>query len=256
MAKHTAVPGDCVSSLAKANGFLDYLPVYNDGGNAALKGSRPNPNQLAEGDVVEIPDKKAKTLPAATGKSHKFVVNKTKTTLRLVLVDATDQPLTVKTCLLEVGGQNQATPPDGTGLVEMEIDPIATDGTLTVTWDAPPPPPAPSPPAPPPAASPPPYPAPIAVADFEDKPDDTVTVETEATWTLHLGFMEPSAVVRGGLRRLVNLGYRATDVQAEDADTAAVVKAYQRKNGLGTKGKESGAIADVRSDLEKRHDKL
>jgi cell division septation protein DedD len=256
MAKHTVVPGDCFSSLAKANGFADYLTLYNDGGNGALKGSRPNPNQLAEGDAVEIPAKKPKEFSVSTGKVHKFVVGKTKTMLRLVLLDAVDKALKVKTCLLDVGGKKQATLPGGNGLVEMEVDAVATGGTLAVTWDAPPPPPAAPAPAPPPAASPPPYPAPIVAADFEDKPDPTVTNEPAATWTLQVGYMEPAAVVRGCLRRLANLGYGASDVQVEDAQTAAVVKAYQRKNGLGTKGSESGAIADVRSDLEKRHDKL
>ena len=33
------------------------------------------------------------------------------------------------------------------------------------------------------------------------------------------------------------------------------MKAYQRKNGLGAKGAESGAVADIRGDLETRHDK-
>ena len=68
--------------------------------------------------------------------------------------------------------------------------------------------------------------------------------------------MEPLDTVRGCLRRLANLGYTAPDVKVEDAKTALVVKAYQRKNSLGTKGSESGVVTDVRADLETRHDKL
>jgi hypothetical protein len=255
MAKHTVVPGDCFSSLAKANNFFDYLTLYNHGTNSALKAKRPNPNQLEEGDSVEIPDKKIKKVPCASNKEHKFVVVRTKTKLRLVLMDAKDKELKLTKCSLEVGTRKQKTLPDGSGLVEMEIDPVATAGTLTATWAAPAAKPAPKPAKAAAAASPPPYPAPIAAADFEDV-QPKVTHETTATWTLHVGRMEPLATVRGCLRRLENLGYTAPDLKAEDAKTAIVVKSYQRKNSLGTKGSESGKVSDVRADLETRHDKL
>lgn len=254
MAKHTVVPGECFSSLAQANKFNDYLTLYNHGDNAALKGKRPNPNQLEEGDSVEIPDKTIKKVPAASNKEHKFVLVRTKTKLRLALVDARGKAMKLAKCKLEVGGKKQSKLPDGQGLVEMEIDPLATAGTLAISWT----PPKAKPPAKVAAkakASPPPYPPPIVAADFEDK-TAKVAPEKEASWTLQVGFMEPSDVVRGSLRRLVNLGYTASDVKVEDAATAAVVKGYQRQNGLGTKGSESGKIADVRADLETRHDRL
>jgi hypothetical protein len=253
MARHTVAPGDCFSSLAKANNFFDYLTLYNHAKNADLKKNRPNPNQLAEGDAVEIPDKTLKKVPSATNKEHKFVVVRTKTKLRLVVVDASDKALKVKTCNLTVGSRKQKTLPNASGLLEMEIDPAETAGTLAVTWDPPAAKPPAKPPAAPKAASPPAYPAPILASEFEDK-TEKLKAETRATWTLHVGSMEALGTVRGCLRRLANLGYGAPEVKAEDAKTAVVVKGYQRKNSLGTKGSESGKVADIRADLEKRHD--
>jgi hypothetical protein len=255
MAKHTVAPGDCFSSLAKANNFFDYLTLYNHASNAALKANRPNPNQLEEGDSVEIPDKKVKKVPCASNKEHKFVVVRTKTKLRLVVFDARDKALTLTKCDLEAGARKQKTLPNASGLVEMEIDPVSTAGKLTATWAAPKAKPAPKAAKAAAAASPPPYPAPIVAENFEDD-NPKIAHETTASWTLHIGSMEPLATIRGCLRRLENLGYTAPDVKAEDAKTETVVKSYQRKNKLGTKGSESGKVADVRADLETRHDKL
>jgi hypothetical protein len=255
MAKHTVVPGDCFCSLAKTNNFFDYLTLYNHGDNAALKAKRPNANQLEEGDEVEIPDKKVKKVACASNKEHKFVVVRTKTKVRLVLMDAKDKVLRVKKCELAVGIRKQKTLPDAQGLVEIEVDPAAATGTLSLTWDPPAAKAAPKAPAAAAIASPPPYPPAIIESDFEDK-TTKLKAETTAKWTLHVGSMEPLATVRGCMRRLTNLGYTATDVKVEDPKTASLVKGYQRKNSLGVKGSESGVIADVRADLETRHDTL
>ncbi len=254
MAQHTVVPGDCFCSLAEANGFFDYATLYNHGTNAALKGKRPNPNQLAEGDVVSIPDKQAKKVPVASNKEHKFVVVRTKTKLRLKIVDYDDRAIVAKTCELVVGKRKQKTLPSG-GIVEMEIDPTATSGTLSITW-APPPAPAPAPaPAPSPAPSPPPYPPKIVAADFDDKPEP-VKPATAVKWTLHVGSMEPFDTIRGALRRLNNLGGLAPDALAEDDASKAAVKAHQRRHALTAKGSETGKVADVQADLRNRHDTI
>ncbi len=252
MAKITVAPGDCCSSLAAQNSFSSYLGIYNHAANAALKASRPNPNQLAEGDAVEIPPKAKKEVSAATGKLHNFVANTPKTFLRLVLLDAKGTPVKLKTSSLEVGAVKSAKLPDAKGQLEVDIDPTVKDGTLKVTWE-PPPTSSPAGTAPPPAASPPPYPPVIVPAAFEDKNVEH-KVPIEATWTLALGTMEPGKVVRGCLRRLANLGYGVPDVKVEDAGTAAAVKAYQRFYGLTAKGSESGKVADIAADIEKRHD--
>jgi hypothetical protein len=252
MAKHTVAPGDCCSSLAKQHNFSSYLSIYNHADNVALKANRPNPNQLAEGDTIEIPAKDKKEVPAATGQSHKFVAVLPKTFLRLVLLDAGGLPMKVKTSDLEVGGVKIANLPNAKGQIEVTIDPAAKDGVLKVTWESP----ATSMPAsaaPPPAASPPPYPQVIVPAAFEDKTPE-YKVPTEATWALALGTMEPAKLVRGCLRRLANLGYNVPDVKVEDVKTAVVVKAYQRFHGLAAKGAESGKVADIEAEIEKRHD--
>lgn len=249
------MPGDCFCSLAKANNFFDYLTVYNHASNSALKAKRPNPNQLVQGDSVEIPDKEIKKVPGATNKEHKFVVVRTKTKLRLAIVDSQGTVVKAKACTLKVGSRSQKTLPASNGLVEMEIDPVETAGSLAVTWTPPKPPAAPKPAKAAALPSPPPYPAPIVSGDFTDATED-FKAETSATWNLHVGSMEPKDTVRGALRRLINLGYGAPDANAEDAKTAAVVKSYQHKNALAAKGSESGKVADVQANLEARHDNL
>jgi N-acetylmuramoyl-L-alanine amidase len=255
VAKHNVVPGDCFCSLAKANNFFDYLTLYNHGSNAALKAKRPNPNQLVEGDSVEIPDKKIKKVLGATNKEHKFLVLRTKTKLRLVIVNAQDMPLKTKTCTLTVGARAQKTKPAASGLVEMEVDPVDTAGSLAITLAPPKRRPKPKAAKAATPTSPPPYPAPIVSKDFIDE-NEMLTIETSLTWTLRVGSMEPKDTIRGVLRRLFNLGYTAPDVTVEDAKTAAVVKSYQRKNALAAKDAESGKVADVQVNLETRHDKL
>jgi N-acetylmuramoyl-L-alanine amidase len=254
MAKHSVSLGECFSSLAQANGFFDYLTLYNHGTNAALKSKRPNPNQLEEGDSVDIPAKQVKKLTLPADQEHKFVVVRTKTKVRIAIADATGKPLKVKSARLDVGARTQKKAGGG-GVIELEMDPTATGGSLTVTWD---PPKATAPPkaAAPASTSPPSYPPPIVAAQFEDK-TATLAGETSATWTLHVGALEPKESTRGCLRRLANLGYTVpVNSKAENAQTAVIVKAYQRKHGLMAKGSESGKIADVRADLETRHDVL
>src|SRR5262245_7341677 len=81
--KHIVQQGDCLSSIAAQYGFGDYRKIYDDPANAELKKRRPNPNVLQPGDVVNIPDRVAKTFECATGQTHRFVVKQPKALLRL-----------------------------------------------------------------------------------------------------------------------------------------------------------------------------
>ncbi len=84
-------------SLADRLGMQDYHTLYDDGVNAALKGSRPNPNQLLIGDDVKDPPTKGKVHPKAVDKTHTFVVKAKKSPkLRIVLVDAEGKPVAGK----------------------------------------------------------------------------------------------------------------------------------------------------------------
>ena len=58
--RHVGQPGDHVSRIADENGFGSWETLWDHPDNAELKAKRKNPNVLAEGDEVAIPEKKKK----------------------------------------------------------------------------------------------------------------------------------------------------------------------------------------------------
>lgn len=82
MPKHVVTPGEGVSSIADAYGFFP-LTLWNHPENARLKAEREDPNILAPGDVVFIPDKRVRQEDVATDDVHRFVKRGTPALLRL-----------------------------------------------------------------------------------------------------------------------------------------------------------------------------
>lgn len=79
---YTVKRGDCITSIAAASGhFWDV--VWNDPANAGLKKLRQHPNLLREGDVVQIPPLRSKTVNLFTGARHRFRRKGIPATLRL-----------------------------------------------------------------------------------------------------------------------------------------------------------------------------
>jgi hypothetical protein len=246
---HTVKPGDCFNSIAKEHGFFNYRSVYTHGQNAK---NWPNANTLEEGKTVEVPDKKQKKIPLKIDAQNNFVLDRRKTRLRVVLLDAELKPLNLKTCKTHLDIDYTKLPAK-TGLLELtDIDPETTDATITVKIDVPPPPvgmPAPAP------VDPKKYPMAIAPEDFADKNPDPED-QTQVEWTLNVGSLEAHGTCRGITHRLVNLGFHCAPVKVEDDDTKAAVNAYQLYIQTKAKGSETGKIADVRDDVKTRHDKL
>jgi hypothetical protein len=67
---HLVEEGECPSSIAKRFGFRIWRTIYDDPSNATLRRKRPDPNVLAPGDVVMIPDREPRQEPGATGARH------------------------------------------------------------------------------------------------------------------------------------------------------------------------------------------
>ncbi len=253
---HTVEPGDCFSSLAKANGYFNYLTLYNHGDNAAIKGIRANPNLLVEGDPIAIPDKRQKKVALDLDKEKKFVVDRKKTKLRLSLKDCEDKALPILEIKLVVGPLTSTAKPNGDGLLEVEVDPSVKAGTLAIKPLLIKKPVVPERPVSGPEPEKPPHPPKIVAKDFTDEPptDDGKPVELEIE--LKVGFLEPHTEVRGSLQRLNNLGCKIPDATAHTADddpTKRAVKSYQKYKGEAT---PSGAIADLQASLETAHDKV
>ena len=84
--------GECLSSLAKRFGFLDYQTIYNHPKNAELKQKRRNPNVLFPDDGVFIPDIELKEIDAVTEQKHRFELIRPKTTFRITVKDSDEKP--------------------------------------------------------------------------------------------------------------------------------------------------------------------
>lgn len=68
---HVVVQGESIGSIADLYGFY-WGTIWNDPANAGLREQRADPNVLYPGDVVHVPEKGAKVVPAATGRTHRF----------------------------------------------------------------------------------------------------------------------------------------------------------------------------------------
>ena len=262
MPDHAVQPGDCFSSLAKENGYFNYRTLYDHPDNGPIKGTRTNPNSLIEGDVVKIPDKRQKKVALTLDGEKKFVVDRRKTKLRLSVVDVESKAPKVTKCKLTVGTASLSKLAPN-GLMELEIDAADKSGTLSLILPA-----APAvdtgqkgpgvvekvkgalagdkvfvhPPE-------------IAVREFTDELDDDDKDPIEIEVTLNLGFLEPHTEIRGGLRRLNNLGCKVptTDAKtATDDPTKAVVKGYQLFKS--PKAVPTGDLNDLLGTLETDHD--
>lgn len=127
---HVVRAGDCITSIAYANGFSPDA-LWNHALNDSLRKARPTGNQLVPGDVVWIPDLRGKREQGATDRCHCFRRVGVPERLRLQLVDVTG-PRANTAYVLEIDGARVEGTTDGDGRLEQPISPAATRGTLTV----------------------------------------------------------------------------------------------------------------------------
>jgi hypothetical protein len=213
---HTVRLGDCFGSLAKAHGFGDHAALYDDAANAALKGQRPNPNVLAEGDVVSVPDRAAKEESVAAGQKHTFKVKTPKAVLRIVLQDQDGAAISGKKYRLVVDGAatfEGQTP--GDGKVEHPIEADARAATLEL-W--------------------------IKEGDGIEG----------YLFNVELGALEHESSTRACQARLLNLGFDCGGTGgAVDDPTRDAVRGFQKKSGIAENGDLDNA---TRGKLREAHE--
>ncbi|MBI5258053.1 MAG: peptidoglycan-binding protein [Burkholderiales bacterium] len=129
---HTVQQGDTLAKIAADNGFFDFHTIWDHAKNADLRARRDNPNVLAPGDQVFIPDKDQRTEAKATDATHRFQVRRTKNLLRLVLEDLYGKPIANATCELTVEGQVFTVVTGGDGKFEREIPAGARSASVLV----------------------------------------------------------------------------------------------------------------------------
>lgn len=133
MAQNYSVqPGDHLAGIAARFGFSDFQTIWNHPNNAALKSKRQNPHVLAPGDVVHIPDKQQKKVPAPTTALHKFQTKRKSLMICLAVKDFDNNPLANVNCILEIDGAVVNLKTDGQGVLKHKIAATAKGGSLKI----------------------------------------------------------------------------------------------------------------------------
>lgn len=130
---YTIQPGDYLPRIAEQNGFFDFHTIWDHAENAALRAKRKNPNVLAPGDDLFIPDKVLRMDARATDSAHRFRIKRTKNLLRLMLEDLYGKPVANAPCELTVDGQLFRVVSGGDGRIEQEIPLLAQSAEIVVT---------------------------------------------------------------------------------------------------------------------------
>lgn len=125
---HRAAAHEDIPRIAALEGIRDAEAVYQHPDNEELRGKRPNPNQLVEGDIVKVPAKDAEPLRLTTGQLHEIRL-KSRPTQKLRLHVLLDRP-----CLYElvVGAESFRGALDESRLIEHDVSVLADSGTLKV----------------------------------------------------------------------------------------------------------------------------
>jgi uncharacterized protein involved in type VI secretion and phage assembly len=191
--------GDYLSKLAFVQTF-DGNQVWGDGKNADLQQQRRDPNVLAPGDLMFVPQARKEGQPINKGTSNRYQVNVPKVKVELLFRDG-EQPLAGEAC--EVRGLGKQDP---------EV-PTSTDGGGKLSLNVP-------------------VTAREFYVDFPNKEGLGVH--------LYVGDVDPVSAPAGVAQRLVNLGYLPAYFDDDPDSAAGylerALKAFQAENGLEPTG--------------------
>lgn len=131
--EHTVKQGECFSSIAKENGFLEKT-LWEHPSNAALRERRKNPNILLPNDIVVIPDMEIMGYDGATEKKHIFQLKSDRVKLQLRLL-RNDQPRANVKFRLKIGNETIDSQTDGDGWLRTPISATIKTAKLLVLAD-------------------------------------------------------------------------------------------------------------------------
>ncbi len=181
--------GDCLSSLAKRHGLPSWRTIYDHPNNAAFREQRPDPNLIYPGDKVFVPDVDPTEVPGGTEKRHKYRTRSEKVCLNIKLED--DNGVACEGGYRVIVGSLDETGQLSNGELSVEISATETEGRLIYT----------------PTNGPP---------------------DSETTWQLHIGALDPLNYLSGAQGRLHNLAYDCGPVDGLDGPlTQAGVRRFQ-----------------------------
>lgn len=209
--------GECLSSIAQRSGFADYKLLHEHSANRELKNRRPNPNVLAPGDLVAIPEAIPTQANRATGSLHEFTVNRAQPRLKLQILGTDGKALANQDYELIVFGKSDFGTTDGNGLVDKPLEGDPRTATLKTT-----------------------------VTDGEEV--------QQFEWNLKIGAIDPLTTTTGVQERLGNLGYYFGEIDGCFGPvTRGALMAFQSDAELEPTGFTDD---DTLTALEKAHDQV
>jgi N-acetylmuramoyl-L-alanine amidase len=159
--------------------------------NEELRKKRKDPQVLADGDSVFVPEKKTRIVHLETDKKHTFVVPRIKAWFRVTLRDNEGRLVANRRFQLEVAGKLKTGTTDSSGKIELEVDPKPADGKLKV---------------------------------FLDDADPSKNI----TWNVKLGHLDPLDKLSGVKARLSNLGFACGAIDdALNEETKTALRNFQ-----------------------------
>ena len=129
--EHTVEQGECVLSISEKYGFL-WKTIWEHGDNAELRELRGDPNVLAPGDTLVIPEKRPRQEQGAAEQKHRFRRKGVPGKVKIRLLDD-DEPRANERYELEVDGRTvDEGQTDGDGFIEAALPAGAVTGKLIV----------------------------------------------------------------------------------------------------------------------------
>jgi hypothetical protein len=191
--EHRVLQGECMTSIAIHYGFF-WRALWKLPENAELEQLRGDPNALAPGDTIHIPDLRDTTVTRATDTRHKFRRKGTPARFQVQLLAGGKPRANLRYTLLVDGVPNEGVS-DGEGCINVGISPRARQGRLLIHAD-----------------------------DDEREPE---------VYELNFGHLDPIGTLSGVQGRLQNLGWYQGPVDgnlSEEFEDA--LAQFQREHGL------------------------
>jgi N-acetylmuramoyl-L-alanine amidase len=199
---HRVRQGECMQSLGFRYGFHPDT-LWRHDRNAALRKGRANPNILAEGDDVFIPDPRIREVAAATGRRHVFRRLGVPALYRVRFLTYDGRPRAGLAYRLSVDGSTRAGTTDADGAL---CEPIPPDARLA------------------------------KLVLFARSGEGDEAEEWEEHYEAALGHLDPVTLVSGVQARLSGLGYACRVTGSMDPATSEALSEFQRRNRLEVTG--------------------
>jgi len=104
---HPVGPGETISSIAKDEGFANFLTIWNDPGNDGLRTIRHNPHILEVGDPVFIPELPENVSHGNDTQRHVFALESPALLLNVQLQDLDGKPIAKQDVVLRVDAKDK-----------------------------------------------------------------------------------------------------------------------------------------------------